>query len=406
MMKLTPVLFVLLATCLPRFIFADATTQPFTPPVMCGIDVLEQQNFTPLRGKHVALVTNQTGLDAQGRRNVDVLAKAPGMQLTELMSPEHGLYGRMDSAVGDTVDPTTGLKVVSLYGKDRKPSAEMLHDADTIVYDIQDVGARYYTYSATLGLCMEAAAAQKIPIFVLDRPNPVTGQIVDGPLADNNLLGFTAYAPVPVSYGMTPGELAGYYNQERNLHCDLHVIQMTGWRRSMWWDDTGRLWINPSPAMRNPTQALLYLGVGLLEGTNVSVGRGTDQPFELFGAPWIDGPRLAGALNASHIPGLRFVAVAFTPNSSICSGEACQGCYVEVVDRTAVQPVPAGLTIAWTLQHLFGSAFHIDGVGRLLRNAKALTALKEAKDPSELAGGWQDSLNQFKQVRAKYLLYP
>ena len=338
---------------------ASPTTAPATrpavaqaqAPVLCGIDVLEQNHFEPLRGKRVALVTNHTGLDLQGNRTIDLLGAASGVHLTKLLSPEHGLYGQVDAKVADTVDPKTGLHVYSLYGKTEKPTPEMLQDIDAVVYDIQDVGARFYTYTTTLGYCMEAAAEAKIPIFVLDRPNPITGLIVDGPLADQDDLSFIAFAPIPVAHGMTHGELARFFNEERHIHCDLHVIPMKNWRRSMWWDQTGRTWINPSPNMRNTNQAaLLYPGVCLLEATNVSVGRGTDQPFEILGAPWIDGRKLAEALNAANVPGLRFVPITFTPSSSKFSGKVCQGCYVEVIDRMSVEPVRAGLAIAWTLK--------------------------------------------------------
>jgi len=373
--------------------------------VLCGIDVLEEEKFAPLRGKRVALVTNHTGMDASGRRTVDVLSSAPEVKLTKLFSPEHGLYGLVDAKVDDTVDPKTGLHVYSLYGKTEHPSAEMLKDVDAIVYDIQDVGARYYTYTTTMGYCMQAAASAKIPIFVLDRPNPVTGLIVDGPVADEKALNFIAFAPIPVSHGMTHGELARMFNQERGIHCDLHVVEMKGWKRWMWWDDTGRMWVNPSPNMRNPNQALLYLGVGLLEGANVSVGRGTDQPFEIFGAPWIDGRKLAAALNASDIAGLRFVPITFTPTSSKFSGKTCEGCFVEVIDRTAVEPVRAGVRIVATLRELFGKAFEIQGVGRLMRNEKALKELESGEDVDKVVRDWKDGLKQFQAQRAKYLLY-
>jgi uncharacterized protein YbbC (DUF1343 family) len=374
-------------------------------PVLCGIDVLEQQNFAPLADKRVALVTNHTGIDAAGNRTIDVLAAAKNVHLTKLFSPEHGLYGLMDEKVADAVDPKTGLHVYSLYGPTKKPSDEMLKDVDAIVYDIQDVGARYYTYTTTLGLCMEAAAAHKIPMLVLDRPNPVTGLLVDGPIADENGLGFIAFAPIPVSHGMTEGELARMFNVERHINCDLSVIEMKGWRRSMWWDDTGRMWINPSPNMRNTAQALLYLGIGFLEMSNLSVGRGTDQPFETFGAPWVDGRKLAAALNADHMPGLRFVPITFTPESSKFAKQPCEGCYIEVTDRTAVEPVPSGLRIAWELKRLFGDAFEIKGVGRLLRNEDTLNQLMNTSDPQMLPASWRQPLDAFKTIRAKYLIY-
>jgi len=385
------------------------TTQPVvqraSQPVLCGIDVLERENFKPLQGKRIALVTNHTGLDLNGNRTVDVLAKAEGVHLTKLFSPEHGLYGLVDEKVADTVDPKTGLHVYSLYGKTEKPTPQMLQDVDAIVYDIEDVGARYYTYTTTMGLCMEAAAQQHIPMFVLDRPNPVTGLIVDGPLADEDKLGFIAFAPIPVSHGMTHGELARMFNDTRHIHCDLTVIPMRGWHRWMWFDDTGRMWTDTSPNIRNPTQALLYLGIGLLEGANVSVGRGTDQPFEMFGAPWIDGRKLADALNQADLPGLRFVPITFTPKSSKFAGKMCQGCYVETIDRTSVEPVRAGLTIACTLKHLFGKAFEIEKVGHLLRNAEVLKQLETTDDPRNLASVWQKELDGFKVMRQRYLMY-
>lgn len=373
--------------------------------VLCGIDVLEQQHFAPLHGKHIALVTNHTGVDETGNRTIDALLAAKDVHLVKLFSPEHGLYGLVDEKVSDAIDKKTRLKVYSLYGKTEKPTPEMLAGVDAIVYDIQDVGARYYTYTTTLGLCMEAAAGRKIPVFVLDRPNPVTGLIVDGPVADENDLGFVCYAPIPVAHGMTDGELARMFNAERHINCSLTVIPMQGWHRWMWWDDTSRMWVNPSPNIRNATQPLLYLGIGLLEATNVSVGRGTDQPFEMFGAPWIDGRNLAAALNRADLPGLRFVPVAFTPASSKFAKQACQGCYVEVLDRTSVQPVRAGLTIAWTLNHLFGKAFEIKSVGNLLRNKDTLTRLMSTDDPHTLPDSWRKPLEAFEQVREKYLIY-
>jgi uncharacterized protein YbbC (DUF1343 family)/CubicO group peptidase (beta-lactamase class C family) len=374
-------------------------------PVLCGIDVLEQNHFESLAGKRIALVTNHTGVDLQGNRTVDVLAAAQEVHLTKLFSPEHGLFGQADAKVADAVDPKTGLHVYSLYGKTEKPTPEMLKDIDAIVYDIQDVGARFYTYTTTLGYCMEAAAASKIPIFVLDRPNPITGLMVDGPLADEDDLSFIAFAPIPISHGMTHGELARFFNDERHIHCDLHVIAMKNWKRSMWWDQSQRMWINPSPNMRNTNQAMLYPGVCLLEATNVSVGRGTDQPFEMFGAPWIDGRKLAEALNAGDVPGLRFVPITFTPNSSKFSGKTCQGCYIEVIDREAVEPVRAGLVIAWTLRQLFGDAFQVDLVGHLMRNKETLEMLKRAGDPRLLWRTWEKQLKEFETARTKYLIY-
>lgn len=373
--------------------------------VLCGIDVLKRDGFKALAGRKVALITNHTGRDRDGNRTVDLLLKAPGVQLVKLFSPEHGLYGTLDEKVGHGVDRQTGLKVYSLYGDTRKPTAEMLEGVDTLVYDIQDVGARFYTYISTLGLCMEAAADAGIRMVVLDRPNPITGLNPDGPISQNDRRSFTAYRPMPVAHGMTIGELAQFYNGEDKLGCDLTVIKVEGWKRSMWWDETGLMWVNPSPNMRNLTQATLYTAVCLLESTNVSMGRGTDQPFEIFGAPWIDGRKLSAALNAANLPGLRFVPIEFTPTSSKFKDKKCQGVYIIVTDRNALEPVRSGLTFAWTLKSLFGNTFEIDKMLHLLANAEVLAALKNTDKPETLPDLWKAQLAEFNQIRAKYLLY-
>jgi len=275
--------------------------------VLTGIDVLERDGFKPLAGLRIGLVTNQTGRDRAGRSTIDLLFKAPGVKLIALFSPEHGIRGLADEKVSDTKDEQTGLPIFSLYGESRRPKAEQLKDIDALVYDIQDVGARFYTYITTLGYVLEEAGKAKLPVFVLDRPNPINGIDVEGPIADADKLSFTAYHRLPVRHGLTIGELARLYNDERHLNTDLRVIKMEGWRRAMWFDATGLVWINLSPNMRSLTEAALYPGIGLLETTNLSVGRGTDTPFEVLGAPWLDGPKLASYLNAKRIAGVRFI---------------------------------------------------------------------------------------------------
>jgi uncharacterized protein YbbC (DUF1343 family) len=326
------------------------------------------------------------------------------VKLVRLLAPEHGLYGTQDEKIKDTVDEKTKLPVLSIYGETRKPSKEMLKDIDVIVYDLQDVGARFYTVSATLGLCLEAAAENKIKIVVLDRPNPI-GSYVDGPIADKDKLNFVAYGPIPVAHGMTMGELAKYFNAEFKIGADLTVVPCEGWTRDMWWDQTGLVWGNSSPNMRNTTAALLYTGICLLEQTNTSVGRGTDQPFEFFGAPWIEGRKLAPALNALNLPGVGFIPVEFTPDASKFKGERCQGCYVVVTDRNAIQPVKMGVAIVWQLHKMYGDTFKIDGVNRLFKNDKSLATIKSADDPKSIPATWEDDLNAFKKVREKYLIY-
>ena len=398
---------------------ATPTSAPSTAPasqpagpsgVLCGIDVLKAGGFAILANQRVALVTNQTGVDRDGNRTIDLLFSARKVHLLKIFSPEHGIAGLLDRKIADDVDPKTGLKICSLYGKTTQPTDEMLAGIDTIVFDVQDAGARYYTYISTMRLCMEAAArhttdaGRPVNMVVLDRPNPATGLIVDGPIADE--LSFTACAPLPVAHGMTVGELAGYFNAEQKIGCDLTVVPMKGWQRSMTWDDTRLAWVNPSPNLRNPTAGLLYLGLGLLETSNVSVGRGTDTPFEVIGAPWIDGRRLAAALNAADLPGLRFVPSTFKPDSSRFADRSCSGVRLIVVNRTAVEPVRTGLTIAWKLKDLFGNEYEIAGVGKLLANSQTLGALRNTADPNTLPATWRQPLEQFKNRRTKYLLYP
>jgi uncharacterized protein YbbC (DUF1343 family) len=375
--------------------------------VLNGIDVLKRDDFAPLKGKKIAIITNHTGRDREGKHLVELLNEADGVTIVRLFSPEHGLYGNLDEHVGHGKDEKTGLQVYSLYGKTRKPDKKMLEGVDTLVFDVQDVGARFYTYSATMGLCMEAAKENNIAIYVLDRPNPITGLVVDGPIADKEHLGFTAFRRIPVAHGMTFGELAQLFNSEfGGIGADLHVVQMENWKRPMWFDETGQMWVNPSPNMRNLTQATLYPGVCLLEATNLSVGRGTDQPFEIFGAPWIDGKKLSAALNGAKLPGLRFVPISFTPAKGSKLGEQrCEGVYILVTDRNALEPVRSGLTMAYHLHKLFGDKFEVDKVVRLLQNKNILEAMKKTDDPAKLPALWKDELEAFKKMREKYLIY-
>jgi uncharacterized protein YbbC (DUF1343 family)/CubicO group peptidase (beta-lactamase class C family) len=373
--------------------------------VLTGVDVLERDGFKQLAGLRIGLVTNQTGRDRAGRSTIDILFKAPGVKLVALFSPEHGIRGLADEKVSDTKDEQTGLPIFSLYGESRRPKPEQLKDLDALVYDIQDVGARFYTYIATLGYVMEEAGKAKLPIFVLDRPNPINGNDVEGPIADADKLSFTAYHTLPVRHGMTIGELAQLYNQERHLNADLRVIKMEGWRRAMWFDSTGLVWINPSPNMRSLTEAALYPGIGLLETTNLSVGRGTDTPFEVVGAPWLDGQKLANHLNAKRIPGVRFIPVRFTPRSSVFKNEECGGINLLITNRSQFQSVLTGVEIAVALHSLFPTDWKIDSYSRLLVNADTLDRLKQGDSAAEIVRSWETSLENFRRVRARSVLY-
>jgi uncharacterized protein YbbC (DUF1343 family)/CubicO group peptidase (beta-lactamase class C family) len=373
--------------------------------VLTGIDVLERDGFKQLAGLRIGLVTNQTGRDRAGRSTIDVLFKAQGVKLIALFAPEHGIRGLADEKVSDTRDEQTGLPIYSLYGESRRPTPEQLKDLDALVYDIQDVGVRFYTYITTLGYVMEEAGKAELPIFVLDRPNPINGSDVEGPIADPDKLTFTAYHTIPVRHGLTIGELAGLYNNERHIGADLHVIKMEGWRRAMWFDATGLSWISPSPNMRSLTEAALYPGVGLLETTNVSVGRGTDTPFEVIGAPWLDGPRLASYLNARRIPGVRFIPVRFTPRSSVFKNEECGGINLIITDRSQLQSVSAGFEIAVALHRLFPSDWKIDAYSRLLVNADTLERLRRGDSAEDIMRSWDSSLENFRRIRSRALLY-
>src|SRR6266550_7116475 len=374
--------------------------------VLTGIDVLERDGFKQLAGLRVGLVTNHTGRDRTGRSTIDILFKAPNVKLVALFAPEHGIRGLADEKVSDTKDEQTGLPIFSLYGESRRPKPEQLKDIDALVYDIQDVGVRFYTYTATLGNVMEEAARAKMPIFVLDRPNPINGVDVEGPIADADKFSFTAYYAIPVRYGMTIGELARFFNDEKHLGADVRVIQIENWRRAMWFDSTGLTWINPSPNMRSLTEAALYPGIGLLETTNVSVGRGTDTPFEVVGAPWLDGPKLAAHLNSRRIPGVRFVPIRFKPNASVFKNEECSGVNIVITDRARFQSVLTGIEIAVALHSLFPADWRVDSYLRLLVNSDAFERLKRGESAEELIRSWSPAVENFRRQRARALLYP
>jgi uncharacterized protein YbbC (DUF1343 family)/CubicO group peptidase (beta-lactamase class C family) len=373
--------------------------------VLTGIDVLALDGFKQLAGMRVGLVTNQTGRDRAGRSTIDVLYKAPNVKLVALFSPEHGIRGGAEDKVSDSKDEQTGLPVYSLYGETRRPKPEQLKDVDAVVFDIQDIGTRFYTYISTLGYVMEEAAKAQRPVFVLDRPNPIAGLEVEGPVADADKFSFTAYHAIPVRHGMTIGELARLFKQERSISCDLRVVEMVGWRRAMWLDETNLLWVNPSPNMRSLSEATLYPGVGLLETTNVSVGRGTDTPFEVVGAPWIDGQQLASYLNSQRIAGVRFVPLRFTPASSIFKGEECGGINIIVTDRARFRSVRSGLEIAVALRKLYPVEWKVDNYARLLVNSDTLEKLKRGDSAGDIARSWTERLEAFRKARARVLLY-
>jgi len=405
---------ILLALLLCCSVFQHASAQ-----VLPGIDILAQRNFDLLQGKRVGLITNQTGRSAAGTSTIDLLAQAPGVELAALFSPEHGIRGEADVKLASGVDNRTGLPIHSLYGTTCRPTPEMLHGLNLLVFDIQDIGARFYTYIGTLHHALRAAKAQNIPLVVLDRPNPIGGSDLAGALPDpaeiaqrlaadsSGCRSLTVTHPIPTRHGLTIGELARLINHEAGINAVLQVVPMSGWQRGMVWNQTGLPWINPSPNMKDPTAALLYPGLGILEATNLSVARGTDRPFHHYGAPWLDPAAVLKQL--PELPGLRFSPTSFTPTAPghPYRDQLCHGVEVAVSDPGVADPILAGLYLVQAIyrahpdQYRAHSGFHSMVGDRL--TWQRLTAGGES--PEQVISGWQHHLEQFKQLREQYLLY-
>lgn len=398
------------AKCVPGFDFkgvGDALpkrAENEVPTVLNGIDVLERDGFAALKGLRVGLITNHTGINVRRESSIDLLHAAKDVRLRALFSPEHGIRGELDQEkIGDSKDARTGLPVFSLYGEARAPGAEQMKDLDALVFDIQDIGCRFYTYISTLRLSLEAAAKAGKKFIVLDRVNPAGGLHVEGPvLVDEEK--FTATHAMPLRHGMTVGELAQLMNAERKAGADLRVIRVEGWRRGLMFDQTGLPWQNPSPNMRSPEAALLYPGIGLLE-FSVSVGRGTDTPFQVVGAPYVDDLRLAHELNRLGLPGLRFVPVRFKPSASVFKDRMCGGVRLVVTDREVLQPVAAGIAIATILQKLHPGEFAVEKVGTLLNQKRLLEMIRSGGGWRSVTAAWTDELADFMTRRQAVLLY-
>jgi uncharacterized protein YbbC (DUF1343 family)/CubicO group peptidase (beta-lactamase class C family) len=372
--------------------------------VLNGIDVLVNQDFRPLKGLRIGLITNQAGTDRRRKSTIELLRHAPEVTLSVLFSPEHGIQGNREEKIADATDSQSGLRIYSLYGESTRPTPEQLKDLDALVYDLQDVGCRFYTYLSTLGYCLEAAAKAHLKFFVLDRVNPINGLTLDGPVLTSPT-SFIAYHTIPVRHGMTVGELARMYNQENGFEADLTVIPLEGWTRGLWLDQTGLPWINPSPNMRNLNEAMLYPGVGLLETTALSVGRGTGTPFEIVGAPYIDDVQLAGELNHAGLPGVRFVPVRFTPNASVYKDQPCGGVSILLTDRRRCEVVDIGILVAQTLHRLYPQDFDLEKFNALLGNQATIDAIKEGRSLTEIRQLWAADMDKFRQRRAAFLLY-
>jgi uncharacterized protein YbbC (DUF1343 family) len=412
----------------PRRLAANMHPTSATPSrtapvhVLTGIDVLVQQDFKPLRGLRVGLITNQTGRDRHGNSTIDLLRSAKGVTLKALFSPEHGIRGDLDTKVDDGVDDKTGLPVFSLFPavprldparpaddqealEIRKPRPAQLRDLDALVFDIQDVGCRFYTYITTMGNCLEAAGSHGLKFFVLDRVNPINGTTLDGPVMQGQP-NFVGYHTLPLRHGMTVGELARMFNTERGFKTHLMVIPLQGWRRELYLDQTDLPWVNPSPNMRSLTEATLYPGVGLLETTTLSVGRGTGTPFEIIGAPYIDEQRLLAELNRVPLPGVRFEPVRFTPTASTFKGQECGGVRMQLTDRDHCRIVDLGILLAQVLHRLYPQEFDLSKFNQLLRHPPTLEAINMGNSLIQIRASWAEELDQFRVRRGKFLLYP
>jgi len=372
--------------------------------VLNGVDVLVEDDFAPLAGLKVGLITNHTGLARDGATTIDLLHESPKVELKALFGPEHGIRGKLDQAeISDGRDDKTGVPVYSLYGESRKPQPSHLEGLDALVFDIQDIGCRFYTYISTMKLAMEAASEQGLQFFVLDRINPIGGTVVDGP-ADIARESFTSTHPIAIQHGMTVGELARMFRAEEKMELDLTVVPLANWERQMRFDETGLTWVNPSPNMRNLNEAILYPGIGLLEFTDLSVGRGTETPFEWIGAPYIDAEALAIELQALQLPGIEFSPVHFTPDSSVFSGEVCHGVHFKITDANTIRPIDTGLSAAKILAREHQN-YDIDDFDKLLVHPRTLEAVKAQKSLREIRQLWDEEVTEFRKRRAKFLLY-
>ncbi|MFW5866333.1 MAG: exo-beta-N-acetylmuramidase NamZ domain-containing protein [Armatimonadota bacterium] len=371
-----------------------------------GLDVLAADGCSSLIGPAVGLITNHTAITADRRHIIDVFTDA-GVNLVGLFGPEHGIRGDHDETfkVASSTDPVTGLPIHSLFSSVQRPTPEMLEGIELLVFDIADVGVRYYTYTTTMTFCMEEAARAGIPLVVLDRPNPITASRVEGPVLDPAFRKLSAYHPIPTRHGMTAGELALFANAEYEIGCDLRVIACESWGRDEWFDETGLPWVNPSPNLRNLNQVTLYPVICGFEASQMAVGRGTDSPFEIFGAPYINARELAARLNALDDTHLRFVPIEFTPRSHRFEGELCSGCFVFTTDRERLRPVQANVRIACEITALHRDAFDVRLSEWLVGGLDVAEAIHDGAAADEIIAGWQPSLDEYTQTREGYLLY-
>ncbi len=387
--------------------------------VRAGLDVFLEKHLSLLEGKKIGIITNQTGVSSSGEHIVDILSRRPGISISSLFAPEHGIRGDLQDAMkmASYTDDRTGIRVWSLYGENLKPSEEMLEDVDVLVYDILDVGARFYTFISTMGLAMEAAAEAGKQFIVLDRPDPINGMTIEGPIIERQYYSFVGQYPIPVRYGLTPGEMARMIKGEGWMEgmdkLDLHVIPMEGWRREMWFDQTGLPWVNPSPNIPTNLTATVYPGLCLVEALNVSEGRGTMRPFEQIGAPWIDSFELAEAMREHGLPGVYFKPISFTPVSlpNVATwnkyiNKEIHGLEVIVTDREKVRPLQVMVYLLHTLKKLYPEELELrEYLEKLIGIRSFRQSINELRQPEDILREWEAGIREFDKARKKYLLY-
>lgn len=384
---------------------SDSVAAPKTVKVLTGIDVLVKEGFAPVSGLRLGLLTHKAGRSSDGRRTIDVLAKAPGVQLVALFSPEHGLGADREGNIAAASDAATGLPIHSLYGASKRPTPEMLAGLDAIAIDLQDVGVRFYTYATTMAYVLEEAAKARVKVIVLDRPNPIGAAGLAGPLLDADQRSFVGYFEMPIQHGLTMGELARLFNAENGIGADLAVVAMQGYVRASWFDETGLPWESPSPNLRRLSGTVLYPGIGALEFTDLSVGRGTPTPFEVVGAPWIDGAALTKELQRRHVPGVRIASAEFTPKASKFKAERCFGVRFVVEDRRRFDAVRLGVELAVALRRLHPDKFETRELLKLLGSREAVAAIDAGKDPAAIVASWKDGQARFEAKAAPHRLY-
>ncbi|MEA3431517.1 MAG: DUF1343 domain-containing protein [candidate division WOR-3 bacterium] len=398
----------------PAIVYAGGGQIKYKYIVRIGLDRLLKENFDLIKGKRIGLVTNQTGITRNIKSNIDTLTSIKNANLVALFVPEHGLMGceQAGEHIKSYKDTQTGIQVYSLYGKSKKPTPQMLKNIDLLLFDIQDIGARFYTYISTLKYVLEEAAECGVKVLILDRPNPITGNTIEGPVLDTAFSSFVGIAPIPIRHGMTVGELALMFNDIFSFNAEIEVLKMEAWQRNMWFDETGLPWVAPSPNIPNLETAIVYPGICLLESTNISCGRGTTRPFLLLGAPWINANILTRALNQKGLPGVKFRSTAFIPYSSKYQGERCEGVEIYVLNRDEFQPVRIGLEIIAGVKKLYPKEFMWQppqngsyGFDRLMGTDKVRKDLDSGVAVYKIVQEWQESLNSFKKNREKYLLY-